>query len=167
MAFNGAEPVRAETLERFAEAFAPCGFRREAFYPCYGLAEATLFVTGGAQAPAVARAFDAAALERHRGAGAGGGRRPLVGCGRAWRASEIAIVDPETRGARCRRAGSARSGCAGPERGRAATGTGPRRRSATFGARLAGEPGRAVPAHRRPRLPARTASCSSPAGSRT
>ena len=42
VAFNGAEPVRAETLDAFAEAFAPCGFRREAFYPCFGLAEATL-----------------------------------------------------------------------------------------------------------------------------
>ena len=47
VAFNGAEPVRAETLHRFAEAFGPCGFRREAFYPCYGLAEATLLVSGG------------------------------------------------------------------------------------------------------------------------
>src|SRR6185369_10609361 len=45
VAFNGAEPVRAETLRRFAEAFAPCGFRRSAFVPCYGLAEATLLVT--------------------------------------------------------------------------------------------------------------------------
>lgn len=42
VAFCGAEPVRHETLERFTEAFAPCGFRREAFYPCYGLAESTL-----------------------------------------------------------------------------------------------------------------------------
>ncbi len=47
VAFNGAEPVRPETLERFAETFAPCGFRREAFLPCYGLAEATLLVSGG------------------------------------------------------------------------------------------------------------------------
>jgi acyl-CoA synthetase (AMP-forming)/AMP-acid ligase II len=46
VAFNGAEPVRAQTLERFSETFAPCGFRPEAFYPCYGLAEATLFVSG-------------------------------------------------------------------------------------------------------------------------
>jgi acyl-CoA synthetase (AMP-forming)/AMP-acid ligase II len=46
-AFNAAEPVRAETLDRFAEAFAGCGFRREAFFPNYGLAEATLFVSGG------------------------------------------------------------------------------------------------------------------------
>ncbi|HYP52685.1 MAG TPA: fatty acyl-AMP ligase, partial [Pyrinomonadaceae bacterium] len=46
VAFNGAEPIRADTLEMFAEAFAECGFRREAFHPCYGLAEATLIVSG-------------------------------------------------------------------------------------------------------------------------
>jgi acyl-CoA synthetase (AMP-forming)/AMP-acid ligase II len=44
VAYNGAEPVRSETLARFADRFAPCGFRRTAFYPCYGLAEATLLV---------------------------------------------------------------------------------------------------------------------------
>ena len=37
VAYNGAEPVRKETLERFVEAFAPCGFRRTSLYPCYGL----------------------------------------------------------------------------------------------------------------------------------
>jgi acyl-CoA synthetase (AMP-forming)/AMP-acid ligase II len=47
VAFVGAEPVRAETLARFTQAFAPQGFRYEAFYPCYGLAEATLMVSGG------------------------------------------------------------------------------------------------------------------------
>ena len=46
LAFNGSEPVRAATMEGFAEKFADCGFRRESFFPCYGLAEATLFVTG-------------------------------------------------------------------------------------------------------------------------
>lgn len=46
-AFNGAEPVRAETMEHFYQAFKNYGFRKEAFYPCYGLAEATLLVTGG------------------------------------------------------------------------------------------------------------------------
>jgi amino acid adenylation domain-containing protein len=45
VAFNGAEPIRANTLERFATHFESCGFRREAFRPCYGLAEATLMVT--------------------------------------------------------------------------------------------------------------------------
>jgi amino acid adenylation domain-containing protein len=47
VAFNGAEPVRVQTLERFAAAFEAAGFRREAFHPCYGLAESTLMVTGG------------------------------------------------------------------------------------------------------------------------
>ena len=47
LAFNGAEPINPETLERFASAFESCGFRKEIVYPCYGLAEATLFVSGG------------------------------------------------------------------------------------------------------------------------
>jgi len=46
VAFNGAEPIRPATLAAFAERFSKWGFRRESFYPCYGLAEATLFVTG-------------------------------------------------------------------------------------------------------------------------
>src|SRR5215207_8279935 len=46
VAYNGAEPVRFETLRRFADEFRECGFRWEAFYPAYGLAEATLKVTG-------------------------------------------------------------------------------------------------------------------------
>lgn len=46
VAFNGAEPIRPPTLQAFADRFARWGFRRESFYPCYGLAEATLFVTG-------------------------------------------------------------------------------------------------------------------------
>ncbi len=41
VAFNGSEPVRAETIERFSATFADCGFRKSAFYPCYGMAEAT------------------------------------------------------------------------------------------------------------------------------
>lgn len=45
VAVNGAEPVRESTLDRFAEAFAPCGFDRNTFCPSYGLAEATLLVT--------------------------------------------------------------------------------------------------------------------------
>ncbi|MES1243434.1 MAG: amino acid adenylation domain-containing protein [Acidobacteriota bacterium] len=98
LAFNGAEPVRAATLERFAREFAACGFRREAFYPCYGLAEATLFATGGepGRLP-VERVFDASGLE------VGGARtaedgRELVGCGRAWMDQRVEVVDPETAG---------------------------------------------------------------------
>ena len=58
VAFNGAEPIRASTLERFARTFAACGFREQAFFPCYGLAESTLIVSGGdPDEPPVARAF--------------------------------------------------------------------------------------------------------------
>lgn len=47
LAFSGAEPVRFETIEKFSKTFAPAGFSKSAFYPCYGLAEATLIVSGG------------------------------------------------------------------------------------------------------------------------
>jgi len=47
IAFNGAEPLRAETMTRFVEAFASAKLRRTVFVPSYGLAESTLFVTGG------------------------------------------------------------------------------------------------------------------------
>ena len=82
VAFNGAEPVREETLGRFAEAFAPCGFRAGALYPCYGLAEATLMVSGGSpgEEPVVRELS---------------GRR-LVGCGRILLDLEAAVVDPES-----------------------------------------------------------------------
>ncbi|GIJ35945.1 AMP-binding protein [Micromonospora sediminimaris] len=46
IAFNGAEPVRAETMRDFATCYGVHGFDRDAFFPCYGLAEATLFVAG-------------------------------------------------------------------------------------------------------------------------
>jgi amino acid adenylation domain-containing protein len=49
IAFNGAEPIRKETLEQFTATFAECGFRRESFYPCYGMAETTLIITGGSK----------------------------------------------------------------------------------------------------------------------
>ncbi|WP_457395115.1 AMP-binding protein, partial [Roseateles sp. P5_E1] len=47
VAFCGAEPIRADTIARFTQRFANAGFRAGAFYPCYGMAEATLFITGG------------------------------------------------------------------------------------------------------------------------
>ncbi|CAG1005375.1 partial fatty acid CoA ligase FadD32, partial [Myxococcaceae bacterium] len=84
LAFNGSEPVRAATLERFAAAFAGCGFRRESFYPCYGLAESTLFVTGG-------RLDGGGSAEpRLQSSGA-------VPCGLPWTGHEVRIVDPNTR----------------------------------------------------------------------
>ncbi|HZI10055.1 MAG TPA: fatty acyl-AMP ligase, partial [Myxococcus sp.] len=99
LAFNGAEPVRRETLERFAEAFGPCGFKRTSFYPCYGLAEATLIVTGGTQGePYVHGSFDAEGLERGRASVDAGARaRTLVASGRSAPDQRTLIVHPETR----------------------------------------------------------------------
>jgi amino acid adenylation domain-containing protein len=98
VAFNGAEPIRADTLERFAAAFAPCGFRREAFYPCYGLAEATLLVAGGQlDTPPIVRAYDEAALSHNQALTTDqqSGRR-LVSSGRNVPEQQILVVDPET-----------------------------------------------------------------------
>jgi amino acid adenylation domain-containing protein len=99
VAFNGAEPVRAETLERFVETFGPRGFRREAFFPCYGLAESTLLVSGGGRGQgARGRGFDAGELERHRAspAAAGTPARTLVSCGAGPDGLEVRVVRPET-----------------------------------------------------------------------
>ncbi|MEN6484331.1 MAG: aminotransferase class I/II-fold pyridoxal phosphate-dependent enzyme [Syntrophobacteraceae bacterium] len=101
VAFNGAEPVRAETLRRFAAAFEPCGFRQKAYLPCYGLAETTLIVSGCDRSseptflPADARALKAgrlilAAEDREHDF-------KLVGNGGAPPDDEIVIVDPEKR----------------------------------------------------------------------
>jgi acyl-CoA synthetase (AMP-forming)/AMP-acid ligase II/acyl carrier protein len=99
IAFNGSERVRKETMDRFCAAFEPCGFRREAFFPCYGLAEATLFVSGG---PAVGRpnvqSFRRTSLEQNSVAvqtTADRDVRNLVSCGDAARDQQIRIVDPE------------------------------------------------------------------------
>ncbi len=107
VAFNGAEPVRADTLEAFSRKFARCGFRRESFYPCYGLAEATLIVTGGwAKMAPVIRAFDAQALAEDRAqpvAAASPSAKRLVGCGENLGDQRVVIADPETRPAVGRR----------------------------------------------------------------
>ncbi|MEA5513945.1 AMP-binding protein [Nodularia sp. UHCC 0506] len=81
LAFTGAEPIRQDTLERFATVFAPYGFRRAAFYPCYGLAEATLFVSGKNQKN----------LELNHTA------QGLVSCGIPSHDQTLVIVNPESR----------------------------------------------------------------------
>jgi len=100
VAFNGAEPVRAQTLEAFSRKFAPLGFRHEAHYPCYGMAETTLIVTGShRREPPVVRWFSSSKLDSHRIETAregAEGARPLVGCGRVFPGERVAIVDPET-----------------------------------------------------------------------
>ncbi|MFC5184962.1 fatty acyl-AMP ligase [Actinomadura harenae] len=97
-AANGAEPIDGRTLDAFTAKFAGHGFRREAFMPCYGLAEATLFVTGTpvAEPPAEVDA-DAAALQRDELTPATGGAAAvrLVASGRAT-GLDVLIADPAT-----------------------------------------------------------------------
>ncbi|MCA1729470.1 MAG: aminotransferase class I/II-fold pyridoxal phosphate-dependent enzyme, partial [Actinobacteria bacterium] len=100
VAFTGAEPIRQETLERFATAFAPCGFRREAFYPAYGLAEATLFVSGGSKTtPPVVLPLEGAELESDRVVAASSRdkeARKLVSCGRTLADQKVVVVNPDS-----------------------------------------------------------------------
>ena len=100
LAFNGAEPVRKQTLDRFCEKFEPAGFRREAFYPCYGMAETTLLVTGGdPRAESVIRCFDGSSLDEKRVSFAsrdGDRGRFVVGCGSSLPDESVIIVDPDT-----------------------------------------------------------------------
>jgi acyl-CoA synthetase (AMP-forming)/AMP-acid ligase II len=120
VAFLGAEPVRLETMARFAEIFSPCGFRQQAFYPCYGMAEATLFISGGNkdEFPPVVE-VDEAAIEKDRvrvnplteqsshhfcvsQPNSKGDRwRSLVSCGHPWLNGRVAIADPHSL-TRCR-----------------------------------------------------------------
>ncbi len=97
VAFNGAEPIRPAVLDRFALTLAPLGFSCGAIYPCYGLAEATLFTTGAtAGCGAVTQVFDRAGLERGRLCAAAAGAR-LASSGKAAPGVALAIVDPATR----------------------------------------------------------------------
>ncbi|MGV2830532.1 fatty acyl-AMP ligase [Myxosarcina sp. GI1(2024)] len=100
VAFSGAEPVRAETLAKFIELYAPCGFKPEAFYPCYGMAEATLFITGGSKPKfpqvlyineldlAKNRVVCVEPEEKYA--------KAVVSCGYGWLEDEVVIVDPKT-----------------------------------------------------------------------
>ncbi len=99
VAFNGAEPVSAAVMERFTEKFAPYGFSPEAFYPCYGMAETTLIVTGGSDEEApIVRPFDKYELVEHRVRRIDENHenaRSLVGCGKVLEEEEVLIVHPE------------------------------------------------------------------------
>ena len=97
-AFNGAEPVRWDTLDRFTRYFAASRFRPEAFRPLYGLAEATLMVSGSlVDTPPLRLRVDAAALQRGQVvAAAEGPATTLTGCGWTWQGQDIALVDPHS-----------------------------------------------------------------------
>jgi len=99
-AYNGAEPVASDTLDRFTEVFTPHGFSATSFVPCYGLAEATLFVGANPVGTPVHRLrVRGTALEQNKVILAKGtveDERILVSCGQSWLGNTIQIVDPET-----------------------------------------------------------------------
>jgi acyl-CoA synthetase (AMP-forming)/AMP-acid ligase II len=115
VAYNGAEPIRADTMQRFATIFAACGFRPGALHPCYGLAEATLLVSGGSLRQEMFRTVQVAAFEQnrvveahanndmevhaHNEVDAGGQQqtvRTLVGSGHALHDMRVVIARPES-----------------------------------------------------------------------
>ncbi|MFP3179577.1 MAG: amino acid adenylation domain-containing protein, partial [Paraburkholderia sp.] len=103
VAFSGSEPVRKATLDAFVERFTASGFDANALYPCYGLAEATLFVTGVVRGSGVvAPSFTNGGLEAGRAvlaeatataptAHADG--TALVSCGTVAQGHAVRIVD--------------------------------------------------------------------------
>lgn len=100
IALNGAEPVRANTITRFIETFAPHGFDPRAMYPAYGMAEATLLISGGRRGGGhVTRSVSRAGLQAHTAEAPSDAddTQVAVGCGRALAGERIAIVEPESR----------------------------------------------------------------------
>jgi acyl-CoA synthetase (AMP-forming)/AMP-acid ligase II len=100
VAVCGSEKVRAETVDAFVDAFAPCGFQRSAFLPVYGLAESTLFVSGGGTPEPIEELVDGDGIEHDRIARSGnpaapGRCRRVVSCGEAGPEQEILVVDPD------------------------------------------------------------------------
>lgn len=102
LAFSGAEPVRISTIEKFSDRFGPAGFKKQAFYPCYGMAETTLMVSGGKKhTNPTTQTLPKAALESHDifqplPPGEGGTGVTLVSSGRAMADLTVKIVHPHS-----------------------------------------------------------------------
>jgi acyl-CoA synthetase (AMP-forming)/AMP-acid ligase II len=98
VALNGAEPVHAETIEKFVDTFACNGFNPNAIFPAYGMAEATLLITGGRRgAGHLTRRVSRSALQAHAVSAPvdPADVQTLVGCGHALINERIAIVEPD------------------------------------------------------------------------
>ena len=102
LAFTGAEPIRPETLEKFTQTFSDCGFQRKTFYPCYGMAETTLLVTGGNRTEEpITYTANRSALESNKVVTSTrkeklSETKTLIGCGHTWLDQQVKIVNPET-----------------------------------------------------------------------
>ncbi len=122
IAINGAEPILAETLERFTTTFAPYGFDRKAFLPAYGMAETTVMISMGSRhTPPVIQSVQLQALEKNQIKAAPSeavleapseavsdapsetastvqvNTRKLIGCGQVGADHRVEIVDPDTK----------------------------------------------------------------------
>jgi acyl-CoA synthetase (AMP-forming)/AMP-acid ligase II len=99
VAYNGAEPIRADTMKQFAATFASCGFHPSAFHPCYGLAEATLLVSGGSLSDEMFRTIQVTEFEQNRIVEASAqdqNVRTLAGSGHSLKDTRIVIAHPES-----------------------------------------------------------------------
>jgi acyl-CoA synthetase (AMP-forming)/AMP-acid ligase II len=97
VALCGAEPIRPDTLRRFAAHCSTAGFRENTFLPCYGLAEAVVMVTGGpTDAGITVGSFDTEALAKNRLLRTEEGGRELVASGALHDEPQVMIVDPDT-----------------------------------------------------------------------
>lgn len=98
-AYNGAEPIRRKTLDNFSDKFRFSGFKSQYFYPCYGMAEATLMISGGnIKDEPVYLSVQSDSLENNQIIEAEKDSKncqELVGCGHVWQDTEVKIVDPE------------------------------------------------------------------------
>jgi amino acid adenylation domain-containing protein/non-ribosomal peptide synthase protein (TIGR01720 family) len=95
VAYSGSEPIRLDTLERFAEKFAACGFTANNFFASYGLAEATLFVAGGRRGHGIpALRVDEQALAANRAEPGQGSA--IMSCGTSQPEHAVLIADPHT-----------------------------------------------------------------------
>ncbi|MGH8462571.1 MAG: AMP-binding protein, partial [Pseudomonas sp.] len=94
VAYSGSEPIRQDSLHAFAEKFAGCGFSAERFFASYGLAEATLFVSGSRRGQGIdALTLDAAALARN--SAEPGQDSVQMSCGRSQPGHAVQIVEPQ------------------------------------------------------------------------
>ncbi len=99
VAFNGAEPVRADTLRRFFDAFGSCGFRWKAFNPCYGMAEATAFISSKVKLIAPIIHKNQQTISEQTGDASvdlWGNAPKIVSCGQSWGDQRIVIIEPGT-----------------------------------------------------------------------
>lgn len=101
LTYNGSEPIRVDTLENFYEKFKKAGFKKESFYPCYGMAEVTLLATGGDKSSApIYKYVDKEEIkinkiiDRNKEDDQALG---LVSCGHSWLDLKVIIVDPKTK----------------------------------------------------------------------